>query len=110
MDLHGKVIVIAAEGLGQKMAETVAGSGRPITAAKAAVAAMTVTWAKELARYKIRVAGIAPGFGNKVNPARQSAIDWRVSPGSAGHDHHLRLRFGCPGHRVCRARNHARDG
>src|SRR5581483_11429470 len=32
------------------------------TAAKAGVAAMTVTWAKELARYKIRVAGIAPGF------------------------------------------------
>jgi 3-oxoacyl-[acyl-carrier protein] reductase len=26
------------------------------------VAAMTVTWAKELARYSIRVAGIAPGF------------------------------------------------
>lgn len=32
------------------------------TAAKAGVAAMTVTWAKELARHKIRVAGIAPGF------------------------------------------------
>jgi 3-oxoacyl-[acyl-carrier protein] reductase len=31
-------------------------------AAKAGVAAMTVAWAKELARYKIRVAGIAPGF------------------------------------------------
>jgi 3-oxoacyl-[acyl-carrier protein] reductase len=31
-------------------------------AAKAGVAAMTVTWAKELARYQIRVAGIAPGF------------------------------------------------
>jgi len=31
-------------------------------AAKAGVAAMTVTWAKELARYHIRVAGIAPGF------------------------------------------------
>jgi 3-oxoacyl-[acyl-carrier protein] reductase len=31
-------------------------------AAKSGVAAMTVTWAKELARYKIRVAGIAPGF------------------------------------------------
>jgi 3-oxoacyl-[acyl-carrier protein] reductase len=31
-------------------------------AAKAGVAAMTVTWAKELARYDIRVAGIAPGF------------------------------------------------
>ena len=32
------------------------------TAAKAGVAAMTVTWAKELSRYGIRVAGIAPGF------------------------------------------------
>ncbi|OAJ35241.1 SDR family oxidoreductase [Piscirickettsia salmonis] len=32
------------------------------TAAKAGVAAMTVTWAKELARYNIRVGGIAPGF------------------------------------------------
>lgn len=32
------------------------------TAAKAGVAAMTVTWAKELARYQVRVAGIAPGF------------------------------------------------
>jgi 3-oxoacyl-[acyl-carrier protein] reductase len=31
-------------------------------AAKAGIAAMTVTWAKELARYNIRVAGIAPGF------------------------------------------------
>ena len=35
-------------------------------AAKAGVAAMTVTWAKELARYKIRVAGIAPGFATRV--------------------------------------------
>ena len=34
------------------------------SAAKAGVAAMTVAWAKELARYKIRVAGIAPGFCN----------------------------------------------
>jgi 3-oxoacyl-[acyl-carrier protein] reductase len=33
-------------------------------AAKAGVAAMTVTWAKELARYQIRVAGIAPGFAD----------------------------------------------
>lgn len=32
------------------------------SAAKAGVAAMTVTWAKELARYNIRVAGVAPGF------------------------------------------------
>jgi 3-oxoacyl-[acyl-carrier protein] reductase len=34
------------------------------SAAKAGVAAMTVTWAKELARYKIRVGAIAPGFCN----------------------------------------------
>jgi 3-oxoacyl-[acyl-carrier protein] reductase len=33
-------------------------------AAKAGVAAMTVTWAKELAPHKIRVAAIAPGFAN----------------------------------------------
>ncbi|MDN5869505.1 MAG: SDR family oxidoreductase [Nitrococcus sp.] len=33
-------------------------------AAKAGVAAMTVTWAEELARHGIRVAGIAPGFCN----------------------------------------------
>lgn len=32
------------------------------TAAKAGVAGMTVTWAKELARYGIRVGAIAPGF------------------------------------------------
>lgn len=32
------------------------------TAAKSGVAAMTVTWAKELARYGIRVGAIAPGF------------------------------------------------
>jgi 3-oxoacyl-[acyl-carrier protein] reductase len=33
-------------------------------AAKAGVAAMTVTWANELARHGIRVAAIAPGFCN----------------------------------------------
>jgi 3-oxoacyl-[acyl-carrier protein] reductase len=32
------------------------------TAAKAGVAAMTVVWAKELARYGIRAAAIAPGY------------------------------------------------
>ena len=31
-------------------------------AAKAGVAALTVTWAKELARHQIRVAAVAPGF------------------------------------------------
>ena len=33
-----------------------------VSAAKAGVAAMTVTWAKELARYNIRSNAIAPGF------------------------------------------------
>src|SRR3546814_14837453 len=32
------------------------------SAAKAGVASATVVWAKELARYGIRVAGVAPGF------------------------------------------------
>jgi 3-oxoacyl-[acyl-carrier protein] reductase len=32
------------------------------SAAKAGVAAMTVVWAKELARYGIRVGAVAPGF------------------------------------------------
>jgi 3-oxoacyl-[acyl-carrier protein] reductase len=32
------------------------------SAAKAALVADTVTWAKELARYKVRVAAISPGF------------------------------------------------
>lgn len=34
------------------------------SAAKAGVAAMTVTWAKELSRHGIRAAAIAPGFAN----------------------------------------------
>lgn len=34
------------------------------SAAKAGVDAMTVTWSKELARYRIRVAAIAPGYIN----------------------------------------------
>jgi 3-oxoacyl-[acyl-carrier protein] reductase len=42
-------------------------------AAKAGVAAMTVTWAKELARHGIRVAGIAPGFSDTRMVARMSA-------------------------------------
>ena len=36
--------------------------GQTNSSAKAGVAAMTVTWAKELARHNIRVAAIAPGF------------------------------------------------
>ena len=40
------------------------------SAAKAGVDAMTVTWSKELARYKIRCAGIAPGYVNTEMVAR----------------------------------------
>lgn len=43
------------------------------TAAKAGVAAMTVTLAKELARYNIRVAAIAPGFVNTPMVANMNA-------------------------------------
>jgi 3-oxoacyl-[acyl-carrier protein] reductase len=46
-------------------------------AAKAGVAAMTVTWAKELARHGIRVASISPGFTatELVASMPQKAID-----------------------------------
>ena len=47
------------------------------SAAKAGVAAMTVTWAKELARHGIRCAGIAPGFiaTEMVASMKQEALD-----------------------------------
>jgi 3-oxoacyl-[acyl-carrier protein] reductase len=47
------------------------------SAAKAGVAAMTVTWAKELARHGIRCAGIAPGFiaTEMVAGMKQDALD-----------------------------------
>lgn len=47
------------------------------SAAKAGVAAMTVVWAKELARHGIRVAGIAPGFiaTDMVASMKQEALD-----------------------------------
>ncbi|MEO0751319.1 MAG: SDR family oxidoreductase, partial [Pseudomonadota bacterium] len=50
------------------------------TAAKAGVAAMTVTWAKELARYGIRAAGIAPGFcETRMVSAMPSDIQDRIT-------------------------------
>jgi 3-oxoacyl-[acyl-carrier protein] reductase len=56
---HGGVIInISSISRGGNVGQT------NYSAAKAGVAAMTVTWAKELARHKIRVAGIAPGFCN----------------------------------------------
>ncbi len=47
------------------------------TAAKSAVAAMAVTWAKELARYNIRSAAIAPGFiaTEMVTSMNQTVLD-----------------------------------
>ena len=47
------------------------------SAAKAGVSAMTVTWAKELARYGIRSAGIAPGFiaTEMVSSMKPEALD-----------------------------------
>jgi len=50
------------------------------SAAKAGVAAMTVTWAKELARYNIRVASIAPGFcATRMVSAMPSEIQNRIT-------------------------------
>lgn len=47
------------------------------TSAKAAVAAMAVTWAKELAKHQIRSAAIAPGFMNTeiLQDMKQEALD-----------------------------------
>ena len=47
------------------------------SAAKSAVDSMTVTWAKELARYGIRVGAIAPGYINTemVAKIRQEVLD-----------------------------------
>lgn len=50
------------------------------SASKSGVAAMTVTWAKELARYNIRAAAIAPGFVNtpmvaSMNPKIVESIE-----------------------------------
>ncbi|MEH6830023.1 MAG: SDR family oxidoreductase [Sulfitobacter sp.] len=59
------------------------------TAAKAGIAAMTVTWAKELARYNIRAAGIAPGFCDTnmvaaIPPEIQSRITSTIPAGRFG--------------------------
>lgn len=51
------------------------------SAAKAGVAAMAVTWAKELARYGIRAAAIAPGFiaTDMVASMKPEALDKMTS-------------------------------
>jgi len=52
------------------------------TAAKSGVAAMTVVWAKELARYGIRVGAIAPGFTRTaiLDAMRPEMLDKLVAP------------------------------
>lgn len=56
LDSKGVIINISSVSKAGNMGQT------NYSAAKAGVAAMTVTWAKELARYGIRSAAIAPGF------------------------------------------------
>jgi 3-oxoacyl-[acyl-carrier protein] reductase len=56
LDTKGCIINISSLSKAGNMGQT------NYSAAKAGVAAMTVTWAKELSRYGIRSAGIAPGF------------------------------------------------
>ncbi len=54
------------------------------TAAKAAVIAMTRSWARELGRYKIRVNAVAPGFVEDGDPALHAGegaeLDGRAHP------------------------------
>jgi 3-oxoacyl-[acyl-carrier protein] reductase len=52
------------------------------SAAKAGVAAMTVVWAKELARYGIRVGAVAPGFIRTplVESMKPSALERMTAP------------------------------
>jgi 3-oxoacyl-[acyl-carrier protein] reductase len=57
-DTRGVIINISSISRAGNMGQT------NYSAAKAGVQAMAVTWAKELARYGIRVAAIAPGFIN----------------------------------------------
>ena len=56
------------------------------TAAKAGVAAMSVVWARELARYKIRVGAVAPGFTHTaiLDSLRPEMLEKMVAPVPVG--------------------------
>ena len=56
------------------------------TAAKAGVAAMTVVWARELARYKVRVGAVAPGFTHTgiLDSMRPELLEKMVAPVPVG--------------------------
>lgn len=64
------------------------------SAAKAGVTALSVTWAKELARYGIRVADIAPGFietemTNAMKPEAKARVGQMVPLGDWGQPIHI---------------------
>lgn len=56
------------------------------TAAKAGVAAMTVVWARELARHRIRVGAVAPGFTQTaiLDSMRPELLERMVAPVPVG--------------------------
>jgi 3-oxoacyl-[acyl-carrier protein] reductase len=56
------------------------------TAAKAGVAAMSVVWARELARYGIRVGAVAPGFTHTsiLDSMRPELLDKMIAPVPVG--------------------------
>jgi len=56
------------------------------TAAKAGVAAMSVVWARELARYQIRVGAVAPGFTHTgiLDSIRPELLEKIVAPVPVG--------------------------
>jgi 3-oxoacyl-[acyl-carrier protein] reductase len=56
LDARGVIVNVSSISRAGNMGQT------NYSAAKAGVAAMTVVWAKELARYGIRVGAVAPGF------------------------------------------------
>ncbi|EPA8652757.1 SDR family oxidoreductase [Photobacterium damselae] len=70
-DTHGVIINISSVARAGNVGQT------NYSASKAAVAAMTVTWAKELARYQIRVAAVAPGVIDTpmIEQMKQEALE-----------------------------------
>jgi 3-oxoacyl-[acyl-carrier protein] reductase len=64
--LHGAIVNVSSISRAGNVGQT------NYAAAKAGVVAMTVTWAKELARHGIRVAALAPGFSDTPMVAAMS--------------------------------------
>lgn len=82
-DVKGLIINISSITRAGNMGQT------NYSASKAAVDAMTVTWAKELARYGIRVGAIAPGYVNtemvsKIRPEVLEKVIQNIPLGRLG--------------------------